>query len=62
MSRRRHGAFRNAVLMVVSAALLLVWIVPILLAVITSLKDEKEVLAYPPTLVFEVRSRTTLRC
>ncbi len=53
MSRRRHGAFRNAVLMVVSAALLLVWIVPILLAVITSLKDEKEVLAYPPTLVFE---------
>ena len=39
--------------MAVSAALLLVWTVPILLAVITSLKDEKEVLAFPPTLVFQ---------
>ncbi len=53
MRRRGNGTLRGAVLMAVSAALLLVWTVPILLAVITSLKDEKEVLAFPPTLVFE---------
>jgi multiple sugar transport system permease protein len=34
------------------AFLLLVWTVPVLWAVLTSLKDEKEVLAYPPTLLF----------
>ena len=53
MSRRGNGALRSAALMLVSALILLVWIVPILLAVVTALKDEKEVLAYPPTLVFE---------
>ena len=44
---------RTGVLIAAASVLLLVWIVPILLAVITSLKDEKEVLAYPPTIVFE---------
>ena len=39
--------------MSVAAALLLVWTVPILWAVLTSLKHEKEVLAYPPTVLFE---------
>ena len=38
---------------IVGAFLLAVWTVPILLAVITSVKNEKEVLAYPPTLIFE---------
>lgn len=57
MSRRGNGALRGAALMLASAALLLVWIVPILLAVVTSFKNEKEVLAYPPTLIFE----TTLK-
>ncbi|MEO8202807.1 MAG: carbohydrate ABC transporter permease [Betaproteobacteria bacterium] len=53
MRPRTGGALRNALLMTVAALLLLVWTVPILLAVVTSLKNEKEVLAYPPTLVFE---------
>ena len=54
--QRRTGSnpVRSAVLMGVSALLLLVWIIPVLLAVITSLKNEKEVLAYPPSLIFEV--------
>jgi ABC-type glycerol-3-phosphate transport system permease component len=44
---------RTGVLIAAASVLLLVWIVPILLAVITSLKDEKEVLAYPPSIVFD---------
>lgn len=44
---------RKAVLMLVGAFLLAIWTVPIFLALITSLKNEKEVLAYPPTLIFE---------
>ena len=44
---------RPALLMTVGACLLAVWTVPIFLAVITSFKNEKEVLAYPPTLFFE---------
>jgi ABC-type glycerol-3-phosphate transport system permease component len=44
---------RGLALMSVSGILLAVWAVPILLAVITSFKNEKEVLAYPPTLIFE---------
>jgi len=44
---------RSGVLVAAASVLLLVWIVPILLAVITSLKDEKEVLAYPPSIIFE---------
>ena len=44
---------RSGVLVAAASVLLLVWIVPILLAVITSLKDEKEVLAYPPSIVFD---------
>jgi len=38
--------------MVVAAMLLSIWVVPILWAIITSLKNEKEVLAYPPTVIF----------
>lgn len=47
-SRRR----RVAVLYVIAAALLVMWIFPILWAVVVSLKSEKEVLAYPPNLFF----------
>ena len=49
----RRGAFRSAVLMSVAAFLLAVWAIPVGWAVLTSLKDEKEVLAYPPTVIFE---------
>src|SRR3954463_12671813 len=57
MKHRPVNPLRSAVLMTVAGALLLVWIVPILLAVVTSLKNEKEVLAYPPTLVFEATTK-----
>jgi ABC-type glycerol-3-phosphate transport system permease component len=49
----KRGVLRNAVLMTVAALLLAMWTIPILWAVLTSLKDEKEVLAYPPTVFFE---------
>ena len=44
---------RRAVLYVVGAFLLALWTVPVFLAVITSFKNEKEVLAYPPTVIFD---------
>ena len=44
---------RALVLMALAALLLAIWTVPILWAVVTSLKDEKEVLAYPPSILFE---------
>jgi multiple sugar transport system permease protein len=49
----KKQTLRIAALMSVAAALLLVWTVPLLWAVLTSLKHEKEVLAYPPTVLFE---------
>lgn len=44
---------RNFVLMLTGGTFLAVWTIPVFLAVITSFKNEKEVLAYPPTLIFE---------
>ena len=44
---------RTFILMASGALLLLVWTVPVFWAVLTSLKDEKEVLAYPPTVIFD---------
>lgn len=49
----KRSTFRDMVLMAIAAFLLVVWTIPILWAVLTSLKDEKEVLAYPPTVIFE---------
>ena len=49
----KRPALRTAVLMAVGACLLAVWIIPVLWAVLTSFKNEKEVLAYPPAVVFE---------
>ena len=43
---------RSAVLLALTAALLLVWVCPILWGLATSLKTERDVLAYPPALVF----------
>jgi multiple sugar transport system permease protein len=45
-------AARNTGLMLAAAALLSIWAVPILWATLTSLKNEKEVLAYPPSVIF----------
>lgn len=44
---------RTVALAVVGAVVLAIWAIPVLLAVITAFKDEREVLAYPPTIVFQ---------
>lgn len=43
---------RNVVLYAAATLLLLIWVVPIVWAVIVSLKSEREVLAYPPQIIF----------
>ena len=54
MNRHRGAATaRNIALLVCAAVLLLVWVFPILWAVLVSLKAENEVLAYPPNLLFD---------
>jgi multiple sugar transport system permease protein len=53
---KKRGAAQpavKAVLVGLAAALLLVWIFPLIWAVVVSLKSETEVLAYPPRLLFE---------
>ena len=49
--RQRYG--RTVILIAISALLLLVWTFPVLWGVVTSLKTERDVLAYPPTVIFE---------
>ena len=49
----RRGRWRGVGMMLAAALLLAVWVVPILWAVLTSLKSEKEVLAYPPAVIFD---------
>jgi len=49
----KRGLVKNALLMALGTLLLAVWTIPILWAVLTSFKNEKEVLAFPPTVVFE---------
>jgi multiple sugar transport system permease protein len=44
---------RNVALYILATLLLLIWVVPILWAVIVSLKSESEVLAYPPQIIFQ---------
>jgi multiple sugar transport system permease protein len=44
---------RTAVLFSVAVLMLLVWTFPVLWGLLTSLKTERDVLAYPPTVVFE---------
>ena len=48
-----HSAVRGGALMLAAALLLAVWAIPVLLAVLTSFKNEKEVLAYPPSVLFK---------
>lgn len=54
---RRAAARRNAALMIVAGLVLLVWVFPLLWAVVVSLKSESEVLAYPPSLWFDPIAR-----
>ncbi len=54
MTARRAGRmWRNAMLYIAAGLLLVVWIFPVVWAVVVSLKSETEVLAYPPRIVFE---------
>jgi multiple sugar transport system permease protein len=50
MSARR---LRTMLLVAVAALLLVVWAFPVLWALLTSFKTERDVLAYPPTVIFE---------
>lgn len=49
--RKSHG--RTVILIAISGLLLMVWTFPVLWGVVTSLKTERDVLAYPPTVIFE---------
>jgi multiple sugar transport system permease protein len=49
MSRR----FRTAALGACAALLLAIWAFPVLWALLTSFKTERDVLAYPPTVIFK---------
>ncbi|HET8832262.1 MAG TPA: carbohydrate ABC transporter permease, partial [Casimicrobiaceae bacterium] len=50
MSGRR---MRTVLLVALAALLLAVWAFPVLWALLTSFKTERDVLAYPPTVFFE---------
>ena len=52
-SRRTARQARTTILLIVASALLLVWVFPLIWAVVVSLKSETEVLAYPPRVFFE---------
>lgn len=49
----KRNPIRTAVLMTLATFLLAIWVIPVFLAVITSFKNEKEVLAFPPSIFFE---------
>lgn len=44
---------RNAVLLVAAVLMMFVWAFPVVWGLLTSLKTERDVLAYPPSVVFE---------
>jgi len=48
----RRGAVASASLIGVAGVLLTLWTFPVLWALLTSFKTERDVLAYPPTLIF----------
>ncbi len=48
----RRSTFRTVLALAVAMVLLLVWAFPIIWGLITSFKTERDVLAYPPTVVF----------
>jgi ABC-type glycerol-3-phosphate transport system permease component len=52
MSRAARRGASTALLLGATAALLLLWVFPILWAIVVSLKSEAEVLAWPPSVVF----------
>jgi len=58
MNRQQQAAkWRNFILVAFASLLLLLWIFPLIWAVLVSLKSESEVLAYPPNFIFDPISR-----
>ena len=53
MAPRWLVKLRGVLLIAAAGALLLVWVFPLIWAMVVSLKSEREVLAYPPTVIFE---------
>ena len=49
----KPSTLRAAILLLVAAAMMLVWVFPVAWGLLTSLKTERDVLAYPPLLLFE---------
>jgi multiple sugar transport system permease protein len=48
----KSSALRNATLWIAAGLLLMVWVFPVLWGLLTSFKSERDVLAYPPVLIF----------
>lgn len=54
MNQQQQAAkWRNFVLVAFASVLLLLWVFPLIWAVLVSLKSESEVLAYPPNVIFD---------
>lgn len=53
MNRPTRSRARAVTLMAAASILLLIWVFPLIWAVVVSLKSEAEVLAYPPRVFFE---------
>jgi multiple sugar transport system permease protein len=54
MNHQQQAAkWRNFILVAFASVLLLIWVFPLLWAVLVSLKSESEVLAYPPNIIFD---------
>jgi multiple sugar transport system permease protein len=57
MRRATRRRLMQVLFMVLAGVILLLWAFPILWAVVVALKDESEVLAFPPSLIFEPTAR-----
>jgi multiple sugar transport system permease protein len=54
MNQQQQAAkWRNFILVAFASVLLLLWVFPLIWAVLVSLKSESEVLAYPPNVIFD---------
>ncbi|MBT7714837.1 MAG: carbohydrate ABC transporter permease, partial [Deltaproteobacteria bacterium] len=54
MNQQQKSAKRlKFILLAFTSVLLLIWVFPLLWAVLVSLKSESEVLAYPPNIIFD---------
>jgi ABC-type glycerol-3-phosphate transport system permease component len=49
----KASVLRSSVLLAFAVAMMVVWVFPVAWGLVTSLKTERDVLAYPPTVVFD---------